>query len=360
MKARHKKHVYRPHHKPGTAPGTLAVHETATTPRIRIIGFNETDMAEATLKSVDDIPAWLEKWKMSWINVDGIGDTALLESLGKLFTLHKLALEDVTNIHHRPKTEDFGDHLFLIMREALMRDGTLDLDQINLFAGKNFVLTIQNHAGDCLDPVRVRLRNSGRREKMVQPGYFAYSIVDTAIDGYFPVLEKYGEMLNELEDLVVEKPGKAMLVKIHDIKRDLRLLRQALWPMREMIHGFSGGSSGLVRAEMQPYLRDCYDHVIQAMDLLEMYYERASSLTEIYLSSLSNRMNEVMKVLTIIATIFMPLSFIASVFGMNFNTDVSPWNMPELNWAYGYPAALGLMLTIALGLVAYFRKKGWM
>ncbi len=350
---------HRPRHKPGTPPGTLAPVQGAPPPRMHVMAFSEGDLEEFDITDPEDVRPLLKKWPMVWVNVDGLGAVEAIRALGDMLNLHPLALEDVFNTQGRAKTDDFDDHVFMIMREALIRDGAMITDQICLFAGKKYVVTLQQHSGDCLDPVRERIRKGGRRIRMSHPDYLAYAIVDAVVDGYFPVLENLGDRLSELEDTVVENPGKAVLADTHGLKRELRQLRQAVWPMREMVSAFAS-SSRIVREETRPYLRDCHDHVIQVLDILETYRERASSLTDIYLSSISNRMNEIIKVLTIITTIFIPLSFIAGVYGMNFDTQAGPLNMPELHSPVGYPAILALMLAIACALLFYFYRKGWL
>lgn len=355
--AQRKKQIIRKRQKPGASPGTLAAPEGAQAPIITLMAYDKDGLIEKTVKAPEEITPCLKPDGIVWVNVDGLGSVTFLEDIGRLFNLHTLALEDVLTTHQRPKTEDYGDHLFIVTRMASIRDGVLDMEQFSLFVGKNFVLSFQEKPGDCLDAVRQRIRG-GRRIRMMHSDYLAYAIVDAVIDGYFPVLENYGEKLYGLEDEVVEKPRHELIARIHDAKRDLRALRHSLWPMREMLNGFSADTD-VVHEETRPYLRDAHDHIIQVLDMLETYREVASSLVDIYLSSVSNRMNEIMKVLTIIATIFMPLSFIASLYGMNFHTDVSPWNMPELNWRFGYFYALGLMAAVTGGLMVYFRRRGW-
>lgn len=346
------------HHKPGTAPGTLVAPVNATASIISAICYDEKHLEELVLSSPEDVTPLLEKWSRVWINVVGLGDISVLERFGEIFGLHRLALEDVLNLSHRPKTESFGDILFVINRMASIREGKLDIEQISLFAGKGFVLTFQEQAGDSFDPVRVRLRNGvGRLIRRNQTDYLAYALMDAVIDGYYPVLEHFSERLNLLEDDVVENPQKRIIVSIHDIKRDLRQLSQSVWPMREMVNEFAADTL-VISDDIQPYIRDIYDHIIHVLDILESLRERSSSLIDIYLSSIGNRTNEVMRVLTIIATIFIPLSFIAGLYGMNFDT-ASPWNMPELNWYWGYPFALAVMTLVAGGLLLYFKRKGW-
>lgn len=350
----------RHHDTPGTAPGTLEMPAGARPPAITIIAYNDSELVEAVDISVSDIPAYLEKWPVTWINVEGLGSLETLSTLGQLFNLHPLTLEDVSNIHHRAKAEDYDHYLFIVTHMMRMRSTNLDSEQLSMFVGKNYVLTLQEGTeGDVLTPVRDRLRKGkGRIIRKSFTDYLAYAIMDATVDGYFPVLEHFGDWISELEDRVIDKPDRTMIAETHRVKRDLRILRQAIWPLREAISNMSGDNEIMTDAT-RLYLRDCHDHVVNIIDLLEIDRERASGLIEIYLSSINKQMNETMKILTVISTIFIPLSFIASVYGMNFDTSVSRFNMPELEWAYGYPFALGLMAVVAATLLGYFIRKGW-
>jgi len=353
----HRQKIVRKKKKPGTAPGTLTAPEGAPASVMTMMAYNHENLTEKEIASPDEIAPFLQSCDVVWVNIDGLGTVEILEEFGRILNLHMLALEDVLNTNHRPKTEDYGDHLFIVTRMASLKEGNLDIEQISLFVGKKFVLTFQEKAGDCLDPVRNRIRN-GKRIRVLYSDYLAYAIVDAISDGYFPALETFGELLYALEDEVVKRPRQELIARIHDTKRDLRSLRHSLWPMREMLNGFAADTD-VVREQTRPYLRDAQDHVIQALDMLETYREMASGLLDIYLSSVSQKMNEVMKVLTIIATIFIPLSFIAGVYGMNFDTSY-PLNMPELRWEYGYPAVMGCMAAVAIGLLFYFKRRGWL
>lgn len=349
--------VIRKKKKPGTPPGTLAAPEGAQMPVMTMMAYNTKGLTEKTIKLPEEIIPFLQNGDIVWVNIDGLGSIEPLEEFGRLLNLHTLALEDVLNTNHRPKTEDYGDHLFIVTRMAAIRDNILDIEQISMFAGKKFVLTFQEKTGDCLNPVRHRIR-TGKRIRVLHSDYLAYAIIDAVIDGYFPVLETFGERLYALEDEVVKAPRQELISRIHDTKRELRSLRHALWPMREMLNGFAADTD-VLREETRPYLRDAHDHIIQALDMLETYREMASGLLDIYLSSISQKMNEVIKVLTIISTIFIPLSFIAGIYGMNFDTS-RPLNMPELGWEFGYPAVMLFMAGVAGGLLLYFRKRGWL
>jgi magnesium transporter len=264
----------------------------------------------------------------------------------------------VTDVHQRAKVESFEGYIYIVAR-IIQPGDELETEQLSLFFGKNFVLTFQEYAGDHFDPVRKRLRENKGRVRS-SPDYLGYALLDAAIDAYFPLLEQYGERLEDLEDEIVVRPSRALIGRIHSVKKDFLTIRRAVWPLREALTVLYREPTPLVAEDTRLYLRDCYDHAVQLIDLLENYREIASSFTDAYLSSLGMKTNEVMKVLTIIATIFIPLSFIAGLYGMNFQTDRSPYNMPELAWRYGYPFALLLMTLTAGGLLLFFWRRGWL
>jgi magnesium transporter len=344
---------------PGTAPGTLTVPEGALFPKITALAYDAENLEEILIEDPASLEPLLQKWPVIWVNVDGLGSVDILSKLGAVFKLHMLALEDVVHLHQRPKTEQYEDYIYIATQMAHWRKEILETEQMSIFVGRNFVLTFQSDVGDSFDPVRARLKKGGtRRQRFLNPDYLAYTLLDSLIDEYFPILEQLGDRLDIIEDEVVAKPERNIITETHRLKRDLQQMRRNLWPMREAINSFAA-SSTLVKEDTRPFLRDCHDHVIQALDMLETYRERASGLVDIYLSSISAHMNEIMKVLTIITTIFIPISFIASIYGMNFDT-ASPWNMPELHWRYGYFFALGLMGLSVAGMLCYFRRKGWL
>jgi magnesium transporter len=345
---------------PGAAPGTLAVDPAAPRSRIRVIAYGPSAI---TTKQVDDPEAvreFLDRWPVTWVNVDGLGDAVTLGRIGEVFELHRLSLEDVVNVHQRAKVEPYGRYHFIVGRMVnSLDDEALTTEQLSIFLGRNYVLTFQEQPGDCFDTVRDRISKGGGRIRSCGPDYLAYALIDAFIDDYFPVLERYGERLEALESEVIYRADNQLIAHIHQVKRDLLVLRRAIWPLREAINSLIRDPTPLISDETRIYFRDCYDHAVQLIDLLENYREIASSLVEVYLSSVSNRLNEIMKVLTIFTVVFIPLNFIASIYGMNFSTDKSSWNMPELNWVYGYPFALGLMAAVALFMLIYFRKKRW-
>lgn len=347
------------YHPPGTPPGTLPERAAPPAPlSVRLIDFTETDFVEKALRSAADARQYLERSTHTWVHVQGDAEPETLRELGATFGLHPLALEDVINAGQRPKTERYDAHLFVVLAEPVVAAGRIAMQQVSLFLGKDFVISFHPGAVDPFEPVRQRLRQPGGRMRSRGADYLLYALTDLVIDQAFPVLEAFGDALEDLEDDLLEAPDKATLRRLHDTKRDLLLLRRMLWPQREAVNGL-GREEHLVNEETRLYLRDCYDHAVHVMDLVESFRDVTAGLMDVYLSAASNRMNEVMRVLTVIATIFIPLTFIAGVYGMNFHNPDSPWAMPELTWYWGYPFAWVLMLGVTLGMVAYFRKKGW-
>jgi magnesium transporter len=344
---------------PGSPPGTLvAPPQEAVPPSIKMIAYGPERLEERPLAALSELDRPAASFEVIWIDVQGLGDLEVMRAFGQRFGLHPLVLADIVHANQRPKVEAYDEHLFIVLRMPHLDDG-LSTEQLSLIVGKDFVLTLQEHAGDCFDPVRARLRQDKSRMRTLGADYLAYALLDTLIDSYFPVLEHFGEALETLEQDVVEQPDPGLVPRIHTLKRDLLELRRALWPMREIMGHLLRDEVAFIGAATRVYLRDCADHVFQLMDMLEIDREVASGLIDLHLSSVSLRTNEIMKLLTIIATIFIPLGFIAGVYGMNFRPDASPFNMPELSWYFGYPFALGLMLGVALGLLGYFWRKGW-
>lgn len=362
---RHKKSrlVLRKRAAPGAAPGVLVADPAAAATRIRLMAVAADGVREVAEAAPDAVAAMRQGAGLLWVDVAGLADHTAIQAVAGAFGLHPLAVEDITNTHQRPKAEAYAGHLFIVFR-LLEPGGPIDGEQVSMVVGRGHVLTFREGpsvaaGADAFEPVRERLRRGRGRLREEGADYLAYALIDVAVDGYFPALEAMGEVLEALEDAVVERPVRRHVEDLHRIKRDLLALRRAVWPMREMLNALLRDGVPEVTATTRPYLRDAYDHVVQLMDIIETYREIASGLLDVYLSSLSARLNEVMKVLTIIATIFMPMSFVASLYGMNFATE-HPWNMPELNWPLGYPWALAVMAAIALGLLWYFRRKGWL
>jgi len=350
------------YHEPGAMPGTLSIEDDAPPPVITLIDYAEDNAIRLMLDTPEECIPYLDSESISWVDVKGLGSEEVLQRLGQVFSLHPLVLEDIVNVPQRPKVEEHPDQLLIIARMVTLRDSGHGFvsEQVSFILSHHYLLSVQEEPEyDCFGPVQERIRlNKGNIRKQ-GPDFLAYSLVDAIIDGFFPVLEAYGEALEELEEEVVAQPNRQTLEKIHGIKRELLSLRRAIWPQRDAINSLIRDGSPLVSEEVRLYLRDCYDHTVQVIDMVETYREIASSLMDVYLSSVSNRMNEVMKLLTVISSIFIPLTFIAGVYGMNFNTATSPLNMPELNWYWGYPLCLLVMGTVAGGLIVYFYKRGW-
>jgi magnesium transporter len=344
---------------PGAPPGSVVVDPQAPKPVTTLMAYGPDKFREEKIESAEAIPQYVGHYSVLWINVAGLGDASAVNRIGEIFALHRLALEDVVNTHQRAKVEHYPNCIFVVGR-MIESDDHIETDQLSLFLGKEFVVTFQETPGDCFEPVRERIRKGGGTLRFAGPDYLAYALVDAFVDNYFPVLENYGERLEAMEERVVSRPDPGLIAQIHEVKRDLLTLRRAIWPLREAINSLVREPVPLIAAETRIYLRDCYDHTIQIIDLLENYRDVASGLTEVYLSSMSNRLNEVMKIMTMFTALFIPMSLIAGIYGMNFNTQASPVNMPELNWFLGYPFALGLMVAIALGMLLFFRRKGWL
>jgi magnesium transporter len=344
---------------PGAVPGTLTPAPDAGQPTIYLIAYDKDRLVEKSAPSLDKLGRDVAEAHVTWINVVGFGDTATIQKIGRQFGLHPLALEDVINVHQRAKVEPYDDYLFIVTRSAKVDDvenGTSE--QISLFLGKNFVLTFQQWPGDCFDPVRERIRSHRGRIRESGADYLAYALVDAVIDSYFAPVEQFAEQLDEMEEQVASAEGTALMEHLHIIRNDLLALRRNIRPHRDALMELIRDEHPLFTNETRIFLRDCYDHTMQLVELLEVYRETCSSLREFHLTLVSNRMNEVMKVLTIIATIFIPLSFVAGLYGMNFNTSL-PGNMPELNQPYGYVAVLSLMAAATTAMLVFFWRRGW-
>jgi magnesium transporter len=347
---------------PGSMPGTLSIESDAHPPTIFLIDYNSEAATRIKLNTPEECIPYLDSHSVSWVDLQGLGDEDVLRRLGGVFGLHPLVLEDVVNVPQRPKVEEYDEQLLLIARMIMLKKSGKGFisEQVSFILGRHYLLTVQEEpVNDSFDPVRERIRNNKGCIRRTESDYLMYALLDSVIDGFFPVLEGYGEAIEDLEDEVVDNPTRQTLEKIHKLKRDLLMLRRAIWPQRDAINALIRDGSDLISDDVRVYLRDCYDHAVQVLDMVETYRELASSLMDVYLSSINNRMNEVMKLLTVISTIFIPLTFIAGVYGMNFDTEKSPWNMPELNWYWGYPLCWGVMVAIGLSLVYYFYRKGW-
>jgi magnesium transporter len=294
-----------------------------------------------------------------WINIDGLGDARELEAVGEALGLHRLTLSDIAHVHQRPKVEPFENYTYLVTRMRV--PGRLrESEQVSIVLGTNWVLSVQERAGDVFDPVRERVRLGRGQVRASGADYLASLLLDAVVDHYFPVLDQIGEEIERLEEVVLLHPDRGVINEMHIVRRALLEVRRVLVPQRDALTILLREASPHISPELRIYFRDVYDHCVQLMDMVEISRELAQGLMDVYLSAMSNRMNEIMKVLTVIATVFIPLTFIAGVYGMNFDPDTSPWNMPELRWRFGYPLALLTMAVATAGMLVYFRRKGWL
>ena len=345
--------------KVGLPPGTL-VHigkRKSEQVGISVIEYNETHFQERVLKTIDEYRPHEDKSTVTWINIDGLHRMEIIEKTGALFNLHSLTLEDIVNTGQSPKIEDYDDYLFIVLKMLYYDESKneIEVEQVSLCLGPNFVLSFQEEKGrDVFNPVRERIRNGKGRIKKMGADYLAYSLIDSVVDSYFLILEKLGERIETLEESVVSEPSQAVLHDIHALKREMIFLRRSVWPLREVVSNLERGESPLIQESMHVYYRDVYDHTIRIIETIESFRDLLSGILDIYLSSISNRTNAVMKVLTIIATIFMPLTFLAGLYGMNFE------HMPELKWHWGYPALLLFMASIGISMLIYFKRKNWL
>ena len=351
------------YHPPGTSPGTLQHHEKrrGSPLRLSVIDYTEGEFTECELATAEESRHYLENDTLTWIHVQGDAEAETIRQLGACFGLHPLALEDVINSGQRPKVDDYDEHLFIVMSHAA-RDagaGSVQMEQVSVFAGRNFLISFHPGGNDPFEPVRRRLRNDGGRIRGRGIDYLLYALLDLIVDEGFPVLELLGDDIEQLENELLDKPTRDLLPRLHQLKRTLLIMRRMLWPQREVVNSLLRDDSGIISDEHQIYFRDCYDHTIQVMDLIETYRDVITGLVDIYLSSVSYRLNEIMRVLTVIATIFIPLTFIVGVYGMNFHNGDSPWAMPELRWYYGYPLVWLLIIGVLVGMLIYFRRRRW-
>ncbi|MEY3895259.1 MAG: magnesium/cobalt transporter CorA [Verrucomicrobiota bacterium] len=358
------------HGPPGSPPATLSPHLVdgqSRKPGIQIIEYDKDSLEEREIADLRELATHFDNRKITWINIDGLGDVDALTFLGERFNLHPLALEDVLNTGQRPKVEHTADYVFLVAQMVYQDNShTVCGEQVSLFFGKNFLITVQEEGDyDVFDPVRARIRGGRGSIRKLKADYLAYALLDSIIDHYYPVLEDLGSSIEELEDDLLEKPSREMVMTLHEYKRSLTQMRRFVWPLRDVVNGLLHDPSGFVTSPTKIYLRDCYDHTVQLMDLVESYKEITSGLMELYHSSVGLRTNEVMRVLTVITSIFIPLTFIVGVYGMNFAPETPggkrlPLNMPELYQPHGYIWLMVLMGLIAVGQLILFKKMKWL
>jgi magnesium transporter len=345
--------------KAGLPPGSL-IHIgdlQGGDPKITIIDYDESLFEEKVVNSFEECIAFRDKPTVTWINVDRVDRVHIIENLGECYGLHPLVMEDILNTDQRPKLEDYDAYHYIVLK-MLHYNGSgsqIEVEQVSLILGRNFVLSFQEgKEGDAFNTVREALRKGKGRIRRSGADYLAYTLIDAIVDHYFVILERLGERIEVLEEELIRAPTAKTLHEIHRLKREMIFLRKAVWPLREVIAGLQRGESPLIQEQTKVYLRDVYDHTIQIIDAVETFRDMVSGMLDIYLSSVSNRLNAVMKVLTIITTVFMPLTFIAGIYGMNFE------HMPELKWPWGYPVVLSGMGLIAFLMLIYFKKKKWL
>ncbi len=344
--------------KAGSSPGTL-VHigeKKLEQTRITLIDFDEDNFQERLLETVEEAFPLRDLPTKTWINIDGLHDIDVIEKTGRHFNIHPLVLEDILNTGQRPKAEEFENVLFVVLK-MLDYDKAAEKirsEQFSLVLGSNFLITFQEVPGDVFNPVRERIRKPQTRIRKSGCDYLAYTLIDAIVDHYFIILEALGDKIEDLEAELLDNPSQSTMGIIHGLKQEMIYVRKHIWPIREIINSLVKNESSLVQEQTHVYFRDVYDHTIQVMDTIESYRDILSSMLDIYLSSVSNKMNEIMKVLTIIATIFIPITFVAGIYGMNFKY------MPELEWRWGYFMVWTLIVIVAGIMIGYFKKKQWL
>ncbi|MBU1120568.1 MAG: magnesium/cobalt transporter CorA [archaeon] len=343
--------------KAGLSPGTIVYVGKKKTKKVKIelIDFNESQFQEKEIENIEDCFPFKDTPTITWINISGLHQTEILEKIGKQFGVHPLVLEDIVHTTQRPKTEDFESYLFVVLKRIDYNDKIkeINVEQLSMIIGSNFVISFQETEGNVFNPVRQRIRNGKGKTRKLGSDYLAYSLIDAVVDNYFIILEKLGGEIEEIEEELIQNPKPEILNAVHRLKRQLIFLRKSVWPLREVISNLQRGESKLIKKTTGIYLRDVYDHTIQVIDTVETFRDMTSGMLDVYLSSVSNKMNEVMKVLTIIATIFIPMTFVAGMYGMNFEF------MPELKWEWSYPLVWLTVIIIAGSMLLYFRRKKW-
>lgn len=339
----------------GARPGTLMISDDALKPKVQMVRFNQTNVQEKEIDDVEQLAEPFSDGTVTWVHVQGFGDEQLIRRIGDIFAIHPLALEDIVNMPQRPKTESYDGQILVITRiMRVSNENTIEMEQLSLLFGNGYVLSFQEQYGDELEPVMVRIRTGvGRPIRRSGSDYLSYVILDTVIDGYYPVIEAIGDHLEHLESVVMEDPSTRVLQDLNRTKNMLVNLRRVVWPQRELVNSLVRDETPLIVDEVRVFLRDTYDHCVQTAEVIEMYRDMVTGLMNTYLSSVANRTNEVMKVLTIMASVFIPLTFIAGIYGMNFE------HMPELHVRWAYPAIWVAMVGTAGGMLFFFWKRGW-
>jgi magnesium transporter len=342
----------------GQLPGTPVFigEQKAPAAKISVFRYDARHCEEHQVESLADCRPLAALGGMLWINIDGLHDIALLEEFGKIFSIHTLVLEDIADTTQRPKTEDYGGYLYIVLKMFSQETSEADIlsEQVSIVLTENLLVSFQEREGDVFQEIRERLRQGKGRIRKKKGDYLAYCLIDAIVDQYFSILENLEDRLDPLEDSLIENPRPEELQLIQHLKREIVSLRHSLWPVRELVLKLDRDESALIAGDTRPFLRDVYDHVIMGIEMLESSQDLIAGMKDTYMSSISNRMNNIMRVLTIIATIFIPLTFIAGIYGMNFQF------MPELGWRYGYPAVWTVMAGVFIGMMFYFKRKHWL
>jgi magnesium transporter len=356
-KSANRKKIIRPRGKPGLAPGSLVYtgDKAPLVPRVTMLDYDEHRVVEKELVQVDDCVPFKDAQTVTWINVDSVTKPGVLENFGRVMGFHALMLEDILNTDQRPKLEDYGDYIYIVVKmlEYDADKGDIVIEQLSLILGPNYVITFQERAGDFFDPLRERIRKSLGRIRKLGTDYLAYAILDIIVDNYFVVLEKLGEKIERLEEIIIANPAEAAVRGVYAIKREMIFVRRSVWPLREVVTSLQRSESPMIRESNAAYFRDLHDHVMQVTDSVDTFRDLLNGLLDSYYSTITTRTNSVMKVLTLFSAIFMPLTFITGLFGMNFR------NFPELDWHYGFQGSLILMVTVIVVMYAIFKWKKW-
>jgi magnesium transporter len=342
----------------GQPPGSLVhIGEIVTEKtKITVIDYNEKKYEHKTDVPLKECSRYFDSATVTWINIDGVHDVSVIEQIGEMYRIHPLLLEDVMHTGQRPKIEDFGEHLFIILKMLTYNEekDRVEAEQVSLVLGKNFVISFQEREGDVFTSIRERIQSDKGRIRKMGADYLAYSLMDSIVDHYFIILENFGDKIEKLEEELLEDTSPKTSSMIHSLKRELVFLRRSVWPLREIVNSLERGENALVKKSTLIFLRDVYDHTINIIDTIEAYRDSTTGMLDTYLTQMSNRMNETMKVLTVIATIFIPLTFIAGIYGMNFEF------MPELGWKWAYPTVWGVIALVGVAMVFFFKRKRWL
>jgi magnesium transporter len=348
---------------PGTAPATLIVppEYQSVKPVISLCKYDAHSFEEHQIGTIEELLPSLDSEKISWINIDGLGDVEFFQQLAQHFRIHPLALEDILNLGQRPKVDQYDHQLFIVLHMAYQSNPhEVIFEQVSIVLMDRIVITVRERSGDVLDPLRQRLRDGVGNARFMGADYLSYALVDAVTDQYFPIIETLGESMDDFQQTLLDQPTRQRVNELHEFRRLIARIRRAVWPQRDVLSQLVRDESGLIAERTKPFFRDCYDNAVLIMDMLESFRDATRNFMDLYLTSVNIRTNEIIRVLTIVTSIFIPLTFIAGIYGMNFDPKKGPLNMPELEWPFGYPFALCLMAAVAIGMIAFFKRKNWL